>query len=105
MSENRVVDALEKFKKLGVNMELTDEMMAMATGGTGCAESSPRFNVGDLVYMSNGNGTPLTTEIIGKILSYEPGDFGWVYTVEFIKHPTDPGIVNEGLFEWLLVPV
>ena len=91
-------------KSSGINIELTDELMAKATGGAGCSGSSPRFNIGDLVYISDGNGSPVTTEIMGKILRSEESDLGWCYDVEFIKHPTDPGLVNEGLFEWVLIP-
>ena len=87
------------------NIELNDEMIAKASGGTVDEGSAPRFNIGDLVYQSDGNGSPITTEIVGKILRYEEGGSGWVYDVEFIQHPTNPGLVIEGLDEYLLVPV
>lgn len=93
-------------KTSGLNIELTDELMANATGGVGGRSGSlPRFNVGDHVYLNNGNGSPITTEIMGMIIKVvDEGDLGWAYDVKFIKHPTDPGLINEGLFEWLLIP-
>ena len=71
------------------NMELNDEMMASANGGTGAA-GDPKFKVGDYVHYELTNpATGETMAVNGTITAFEfVGEANkWRYTIKMDPNP------------------
>ncbi len=88
------MEAEEMAKKL--NASISDEEMAMATGGTGGDNPASRFQVGDHVRLVEG-GEDYEDVVIIEIWGYWP-ETGWYYLIKVLVPDVgwlEVGAVNE----------
>ena len=69
------------------NMELNDEMMAKAIGGTGEGTHQPQFNVGDKVWYNHDKWRDVFG--IGIVTEVRDIDYFYTYAVQWEKY--NPG--------------
>ncbi len=76
------------------NMELSDEMMAKASGGTNSAPFPAKYAVGDRVICPQrpefGKG------IVLKVY-YDDESMCWYYDVQFPDYALEPGFIYDGM--------
>ena len=75
------------------NMELNDEMMKQATGGTLVPSSENKFNVGDHVHWQNHEDWGE-----GEVISMYWQDITWVYTISFASIGEEVEVFERGLY-------
>ena len=64
------------------NMELNDEMMANATGGTG-EVTDPKYEIGDTVQLKFANEEGVVTVVDGTVIDRRSTPGGWQYKIQY----------------------
>lgn len=91
LSENRPEGHIKKQEEKDMadnrNIQLTDDMLSEAVGGTLGQLGEPKYHIGQMVMVHFGreeNGQTITTTKEGEIIGITASPVNWWYTIEII---------------------
>lgn len=91
LSENRPEGQIKKQEEKDMtdnkNIQLTDDMLSEAVGGTLGDLGEPKYHIGQMVMVHFGrevNGQTVITTMEGEIIGVKASPVNWWYTIEII---------------------